>query len=156
VDYSSPGTVAERARLFARLSAAADAAPRPAAKAVRPPAAAAATSGMAAFASSLHACPKCADVIFKPEEVRFPALFGIRTFCFSSLFCFVMGCVVQVVAAGAVWHKHCITCGEGGAVYGCRRTLTLDSYAQYGGWPFCTACYLKNFAQVRASSMRER
>ena len=67
-----------------------------------------------------HDCPKCDKVIFKPEEV---------------------------VAAGAAWHKSCFTCGDGGQVYGCRRGLTLDSYMSYGGWPFCKACYGKQFLQ---------
>ena len=56
----------------------------------------------------------------------------------------------EVVAAGAAWHKSCFTCGDGGQVYGCHRGLTLDSYVQYGGWPFCKACYMRNFSQVRS------
>jgi hypothetical protein len=52
-----------------------------------------------------------------------------------------------LLSTGAAWHKACFKCGDGESLWGCNRGLTLDSYSQYGGWPFCKACYTKNFKQ---------
>ena len=47
------------------------------------------------------------------------------------------GCVCvqaeEKVAAGAAWHKACFTCGDGGATYGCNRSLVTYQYTPYGG-----------------------
>ena len=48
---------------------------------------------------------------------------------------------------GAAWHKACFKCGDGESLWGCNRGLTQDNYSQYGGWPFCKACYTKYFKQ---------
>ena len=68
--------------------------------------------------------------------------------CFPSSLVLRFYPCVQVVAAGAAWHKACFTCGDGGGVYGCAKRLSLmDGYSQYGGWPFCKGCYTKAFLQ---------
>jgi LIM domain len=54
--------------------------------------------------------------------------------------------------SGAAWHKACFKCGDGESLWGCSRGLTQDNYSQYGGWPFCKACYTKNFKQGESVS----
>ncbi|XP_071500690.1 cysteine-rich protein 1-like [Diadema antillarum] len=54
----------------------------------------------------------------------------------------------QALALGKTWHKTCLKCST------CNKTLTIGSFSDKDGQPYCNPCYQKNFgpAGVRAGS----
>jgi cysteine/glycine-rich protein len=50
----------------------------------------------------------------------------------------------EIVALGTTFHKDCFTCG-GHNADGCKKKLTLDSYTEHQGEPYCRTCHSKNF-----------
>jgi len=48
----------------------------------------------------------------------------------------------KLLAANAVWHKTCFTCGGSGSE-GCGRVLKIDNFHKLGKTVFCKACHAK-------------
>lgn len=63
------------------------------------------------------------------------------------------GCARSVYAAESItlmqrmWHKTCFVCGGASQDTGCRKVLTLHTYVDHDGDPFCKACYELNFGR---------
>lgn len=79
-----------------------------------------------------------------------PSLFNtIILLLFTVIIPFVINqvCILSNIYPFTLWQMKIMQCGDGELAWGCNRVLTLDSYTQYGGWPFCYGCYTKNFKQ---------
>jgi LIM domain len=102
---------------------------------------------LTSISPSSSSSPSFSSLLYSPSPppLLHPLLFSAY---FSPSFSFpVSSSPSSSSLPGAAWHKACFKCGDGESLWGCSRGLTQDNYSQYGGWPFCKACYTKNFKQ---------